>query len=229
MRKPVQLFKEAFDIMSRNIFLFLGIMLVPVILSFLAGLFGPTPAEQSIGIGYSPTYMILTLVSAIMNVFMGIAIILAIQNNGLKVVEAYQQAAPFFLRYIGMSIVMSVLLFIGFLLLIVPGVILSVWFAFSTFVLVLERAGIVESLKKSREYVRGRWWAVFGRIMLLALVMIVLSIVISGLSVLVPFGTLGTSLVTAITMLLAPFAVIYMYLIYQDLKGGSSATAAPSV
>jgi hypothetical protein len=194
---------------------------VPVVFSFVTGLFAPTAAEQSVGIGFSPAYMVMALLSGIVNVFMSIAIILAIQNNALTVMESYKQSMLFFLRYIGLSIVMSVLLFLGFLILIIPGIILSVWFAFSTFVLVVERASIIDSLKKSREYVRGRWWAVFGRILLLGLVMLVISMIISGLSVAMPFGILATALVAAFTMLLAPFAVAYMYLMYQDLKGGA--------
>jgi hypothetical protein len=194
---------------------------VPVVFSFVTGLFAPTAAEQSVGIGFSPAYMVMALLSGIVNVFMSIAIILAIQNNALTVMESYKQSMPFFLRYIGLSIVMSVLLFLGFLILIIPGIILSVWFAFSTFVLVVERAGIIDSIKKSREYVRGHWWAVFGRILLLGLAMLVISMIISGLSVAMPFGILATALVAAFTMLLAPFAVAYMYLMYQDLKGGA--------
>lgn len=221
MRNPIQLFKDAFSIFSQNIVLFLGILLVPVVFSFVTGLFAPTAAEQSVGIGFSPAYIVMALLSGIVNVFMSIAIILAIQNNTLTVMESYKQSMPFFLRYIGLSIVMSVLLFLGFLILIIPGIILSVWFAFSTFVLVVERASIIDSLKKSREYVRGRWWAVFGRILLLGLVMLVISMIISGLLVAMPFGILATALVAAFTMLLAPFAVAYMYLMYQDLKGGA--------
>ena len=221
MRNPIQLFKDAFSIFSQNIVLFLGILLVPVVFSFVTGLFAPTAAEQSVGIGFSPAYMVMALLSGIVNVFMSIAIILAIQNNALTVMESYKQSMPFFLRYIGLSIVMSVLLFLGFLILIIPGIILSVWFAFSTFVLVVERAGIIDSIKKSREYVRGHWWAVFGRILLLGLAMLVISMIISGLSVAMPFGILATALVAAFTMLLAPFAVAYMYLMYQDLKGGA--------
>lgn len=223
MRKPMQLFKEAFDMMYQNIGLFLGILLVPVALSFVAALMGPTSAEQSVGIGPSPAYLVMSLISGIVNVFMAIAVILAIQNNSISVVEAYKQSTPFFLRYILMSILMFVLLFIGFLLLIVPGIILTVWFSFSTFVLVLERGGVVESLKKSREYVRGRWWAVFGRIIVLGIGLILISMVISVVFVALPLGIVSAALVAAFTMLLAPFAVIYMYLVYQDLKGAAPA------
>ncbi len=221
MRNPSQLFKDAFGIFSQNIVLFLGILIVPVVFSFVTGLFAPTPAEQSVGIGFSPAYMIMALLSAIVNVFMSIAIILAIQNKSLTVMESYKQSMPFFWRYLGMSIILGVIIFLGFLLLIIPGIILSIWFAFSSFVLVAERTSIIDSLKKSREYVRGRWWAVFGRILLLGLAMLVISMIISGFSVVMPFGILATALVAAFTMLLAPFAVAYMYLMYQDLKGGA--------
>lgn len=221
MRKPVQLLTEAFDITHRNVSQFMWILLVPVILTFIASLLGPTPVEESLRIGYTPAYIFMSIVSGVVNMFMTIAIILAIQNNGLKAIDAYKQSAPFFFRYLGMSILMSMILFVGFLLLIVPGVIMSIWFAFSSFVLVLEREGVVESLKKSREYVRGRWLPVFGRVVFLAVVAIVVAMFISVISVIFPTGTFGVALASALSMLLAPIAMVYMYLVYQDLKGNT--------
>lgn len=223
MRNPIQLTKDAFDIVRRNIVLFLGIMLIPMVLSFIGGLFAPTPAEQLIGIGFSPAYIVMMLLSGILNIFMSIALILAIQNNSLKITSAYKQSVSFVWRYFVMSIVMSVLLFIGFLLFIIPGIILSVWFSFATFVLVIERGGIIDSLKKSREYVRGRWWAVFGRLIALGVLMIIIGLVISSLASVLS-GTLGNALVSALVMVLAPFGVAYVYLMYQDVKGGAMST-----
>lgn len=230
MRNPIQLTTEAFGIMARNMRLFLGIIAVPVVLSFIGALFMPTPVEQVAGMSFSSMYMIMMLISGIVNVFMGIALILVMPNMGLTAMESYKQSAPYFLRYLGMSIVMMVLLFVGFLLLIIPGIILAVWLSFAAFVLILENGGMISSLKQSREYVRGHWWGVLGRLLVMGILLVVISIVFSMIASVVPSYTVSNALVSALATLLAPFTVAYMYLMYQDLKGdGAVAAAAPAV
>ena len=229
MRNPIQLTTEAFGIMARNMRLFLGIIAVPVVLSFIGALFMPTPVEQASGMGFSGMYMIMMLISGVVNVFMGIALILVMQNMGLTAMESYKQSAPYFLRYLGMSIVMMVLLLVGFLFLVIPGIILAVWLSFAAFVLILENGGAIASLKQSREYVRGHWWGVFGRLLAMGLLLVVVSIVFSMVASVIPSYTVSNALVSALAMLLAPFTVAYMYLMYQDLKGGGSVTAAAPV
>jgi hypothetical protein len=49
-----------------------------------------------------------------------------------------------------------------------------VWFAFSTPILVMERRGVIASLRRSAEMVRGRWWRTFG-VLFLALLITVLA------------------------------------------------------
>lgn len=48
-----------------------------------------------------------------------------------------------------------------------------VWFALATPILVMERRGVIASLRRSAEIVRGRWWRTFG-VLVLAQVIVVL-------------------------------------------------------
>lgn len=61
-------------------------------------------------------------------------------------------------------IVVGALTVIGFILLVVPGVIFWVWFAFTSFVIMLEHQGFRDAMKQSRDLSRGRFWKVFWRI-----------------------------------------------------------------
>jgi hypothetical protein len=49
-----------------------------------------------------------------------------------------------------------------------------VWFAFTTPILIMERRGVIASLRRSAEIVRGRWWRTFG-VLFLSLVITVLA------------------------------------------------------
>lgn len=226
MRTPIDLFKGSWAILQNNLMLFVGILLVPIVVSVIVQLFAPSQATGVIDTMEWTVYVGLMLISAVINILMAIALILAIDNGSLTVKSAYRESMKMFWSYLGLTIVSSVILFVGFLLLIIPGIILSIWLAFSTFILVLERAGIKESLVRSREYVRGRWWAVFGRIIAIAIVLIVISMIISSLLVVIPSEWLAEAVVAGLSMMLAPLGMGYMYLMYQDVSGHATAPSA---
>lgn len=88
----------------------------------------------------------------------------------------------------------------GFFLLLIPGLIFMVWFFFAPLVLAEEDLRGMSALIKSRELVRGRFWPVLGRLMALWLATVVIS--------LVPIlGQLAS-------IVLMPFALIYVYQLY---------------
>lgn len=218
MRNPIQLTTAAFGIMMQNPRLFAGIVLVPAILAFISAYLMPTPAEQVTGMGPSGLSSIVLLISFVVNIFMSIALILVMPNMNLSAMDSYKQSVPYFFRYLGMSILTMIILAVGFILLVVPGIIFSVWFLFAAFVLVLENTGMVASLKQSRAYVRGRWWGVFGRMIVMLVVLIILSVILSIVLEVIPSYMISNALTSALTMFLAPFTVAYMYLMYQDVK-----------
>ncbi len=106
-------------------------------------------------------------------------------------------------RVIAVSIVAGLLIAVGFVLLIVPGLYLITIWSVVIPVVVLEHTGVGESLSRSRALVRGYAWTVFGVILVTALIdivaSIVLGIILSGLSTSVAHyvgDVLTTTLVT---------------------------------
>lgn len=92
----------------------------------------------------------------------------------------------------------------GYLLFFIPGVVFSVWFAFSFFVLVKEGEKGMRALLKSREYVRGRWPQVFVRLFVVWL--------FSSLLSAVPFA--GPFLFLAFL----PFMTVFAYELFDELR-----------
>lgn len=224
MRNPIQLFKGSLGIFAENVWLFVGILAVPAVLAFVAGLFEPPQDTGVINISEWLFFGALTLITAIVNVFMAIALIFAVDNRSLTVVGAYAAAKGFFWRYIGLSLLISAILLLAFILFIIPGIIVSVWFTFATFVLVLERTKIIDALKRSREYVRGKWWGVFGRLIALMLIvwaiMIILFAIVMMIGLVIPGNDfIQVALSTIIGFALGPIVMGYSYLLYQDAKG----------
>ena len=82
------------------------------------------------------------------------------------------------LPLLGLSVLMAVALVLGFMLLVVPGVILLVMWAVASPALVAENIGVIEAFGRSRPLTKGARWRVFG----LGLLMLVIFWIISAIS-----------------------------------------------
>lgn len=125
------------------------------------------------------------------------------------------EAKPLIMPIWGVSILAGLIIVAGFILLVIPGIIFSIWYSFAVMIVVLEGIRGNAALKQSKQYVRGRWWAIFGRIFVLFVIMAIISAIVNGI-----FGGLGdyvgTFLSDAVSaFILVPFALCYQYLLYR--------------
>jgi hypothetical protein len=118
----------------------------------------------------------------------------------------------------GASIVAGIAIAIGFVLLIVPGLILITWWAVIVPVIVLERVGAFDSFSRSRDLVRGHDFQVFGVIVLVFLIFIAFGIVFGIILAALPDAIRGffSSIVSG--SLTGPFAALVTALLYFRLK-----------
>ncbi len=120
---------------------------------------------------------------------------------------------------------------IGFLLLIVPGLVLLTLWSLVIPVIVLERRGVLESFGRSRELVRGHAWRVFAIVVLLGIAQAILSGILRS----VLDGVAGSFLGYALGDLLAnaiigPLSAIAIAVIYFELvrgRAGAPDTTGP--
>ncbi len=98
---------------------------------------------------------------------------------------------------------------LGFLALIIPGILLSVWFAFSLYIVAYEGLSGMAAIKRSRQLVIGRWWRVFYRHLVISVMMLAIVMLLSPISWLADVVNI---------FFCVPFAIIYGYLLYEDLK-----------
>jgi uncharacterized membrane protein len=116
------------------------------------------------------------------------------------------------------SILFGLALAIGFILLIIPGLILMVIWSVVAPVTVLERPGPFAAFGRSRELVRGNGWQVFGVIVLVFLAVVVISVG-AGL-IASSLGSLGRALVQwAVNAALAPVTALSASVLYFELLG----------
>jgi uncharacterized membrane protein len=110
--------------------------------------------------------------------------------------EPYSQAIPL----IVMFILMAVLIVAGFLLLVLPGIYLSIAYSFAPYLIVEKNMGVWEALETSRKAITAYWWRYFG-LMLVALLLVIIGLipVFIGLIWVVPIIAIATGEVFAKT------------------------------
>ena len=132
------------------------------------------------------------------------------------------------------SILLSLGFGIGFVLLIVPGLILLVMWWVYVPAIVVERKGIIEAFGRSRELTRGRRWHILGLALIVGIAALVISFVI-GKALQDPTGqvsTVGSIVQYAVLSVLTAFnsvlvAVGYYYLRVE--KEGTDVNAIASI
>ncbi len=101
------------------------------------------------------------------------------------------------------AILMTLGIMLGTLLLIVPGIILSIMWLIVIPVQVVENTGITEALSRSRELTRGNRWKIFG----LYVIFFILASAIS-LLVMLPVGLFGASAPGGASLVIVIFQMI---------------------
>ncbi|MBI4022573.1 hypothetical protein HY375_00165 [Candidatus Berkelbacteria bacterium] len=78
--------------------------------------------------------------------------------------------------FVGLNLVLLAAIFAGAFLFAIPAIIFLVWWVFAPFVFTAEQTRVFASLGHSKLLSAGRWWAVFGRLLVLGLVVTGISI-----------------------------------------------------
>jgi hypothetical protein len=123
-----------------------------------------------------------------------------------------------FFPIIGLAICVSIGLMVGFLLLVVPGVILALMWFVATPACVVEQLGPLASMGRSSELTKGHRWKILGMVLLLVIGAGIVSGVIgallglTGSTVLVTLGTL------AWTGAWGAFYAVFVVVTYHDLR-----------
>jgi hypothetical protein len=145
--------------------------------------------------------------------------------------ELLRAATPVLGQLLLVGIVAAIGIVIGFVLIIVPGLILITIWSVAAPVVVLERpAGVFAALARSRELVRGNGWQVFGVIFVLFFLVIIVS---SAIEIGADSAGTGAGIVARVIVgiLTGPISALAAAVLYFDLRGasgdGGAATAVP--
>lgn len=145
--------------------------------------------------------------------------------------DLVRATGPVILPLIGAGILAGIAIGIGFLLLIVPGLILlTIWSVIAP-VIVVERTGVIEAFGRSRELIRGNGWQVFGVIVVVFIIVFIVQTTLGAIAIGIEdsavlrilFNLIASTLTAPIVALVA--AVIYFRL--REIKGVAESSTPP--
>lgn len=128
-----------------------------------------------------------------------------------------------FLPVFWVVILVGIIQLVGFVFLVIPGIILGVWYGFAQAETTLNEKTWLTALSSSRELSRGRFgdvlWRFFGGELMLIAVYIAFSLMLESLLTLLGVGALGIEIwLNALSVIYVPLFILYSTALYLELK-----------
>jgi uncharacterized protein UPF0259 len=247
-----RVFQRAFSAITLNPAVILGLALVVgalpnLIMTYFFVQMGLVASPDAMRIGtVSPARviwvsllsgLIIMVIAALVQGSLTRAVVTANEGRRASFGESLGTGLQVILPLIGLSILFGLGVGIGFILLIVPGVIFLLMWAVAVPALVVERNGVFAAFRRSAELTKGARWKILGLFLVLAVIYWLLSIVL-GLVGLKMYGatnaagglTVGNLLGSAILGVV--FNVLWGTIqpsLYVELRQAKEGTSAESL
>jgi hypothetical protein len=134
--------------------------------------------------------------------------------------QLFQAATPVIGQLILVGVIAGIGIAIGFVLIIIPGLILITIWSVAAPVVVLEHPGALKALGRSRELVRGNGWQVFGVLVVLVIGVGIVSAIIESIG---DSGGTAAGIVVRVVVeiLTAPISALAASVLYFELRGST--------
>lgn len=235
--KSTILFKESWEIYRKNLLKFIMVflyglagfipLLVVLVLFFIYNITG-LAEKASLIVNFSLAFIGFCLfvaslyVAIVYSIRSKVASILLLKNNFTPAKNNFEEAKPYFIKFLGVSMLMMVLIIAWGFLFIIPALIFGIYYSFATYILVIEDKRPFSAVERSYDLVKGYFWPVFGRLFLVSIFAILVYAFISwpgykmseGSNIFIAYNVL----INIIWAILAPYFIVYFYQLYKSLK-----------
>lgn len=110
------------------------------------------------------------------------------------------------------GLISAVLIVVGLIALVIPGIIIAIMFSLIVQVIMIERVGAFDSFGRSRRLVSGRWLKTFGLFLIIFIIIIVVGLIGDAIGLLFgPASWIVSSLVSAFVQPILPIAFTLFY------------------
>jgi hypothetical protein len=219
--EPTKVIGEAFDVYGKYVGPLLGGALI--LIGIAAVINGVCAASGSLGLVL--VGLAVTIVAQVLYTGYVVKLVQDVRDGRLddSMGELFSAALPYVGTLILNGIIYGIAVTIGFVLLIVPGLILVTIWAVVAPSIVVENRGAIEAFGRSRELVRGNGWPVFGVVVLAFLIIVAGSVIAGGIGAAIADDAGRIILQAIASVLLVPIGALVSAILFYDLGGGAGA------
>lgn len=171
-------------------------------------------------------------------ILQGALVVATVQDmNGARpnISECLTTGLRVFLPLLGLSILLGLAIAAGFVLLIVPGLMMLCAWCVAVPALVADRTGVLGAFSRSADLTRGSRWRIFGLLVIVFVIAMIIGAVVGALSVAAAFGTTGLNaaqiarspvqivssmLITTLSTMVSSTGVAVLYVELRRLREG---------
>jgi protein-S-isoprenylcysteine O-methyltransferase Ste14 len=164
--------------------------------------------------------ILLFLIGLVLSTWVHITMIYAVseEGRGESLKPLFYRSVRKIIPILAISIMTGIVIGLGFILLIIPGIIFGLWFWASAYVVLFEDKEGLSAMRQSKHYMKGILSPVLVRLLFIWLCVIVIA-VLTG----IVEGSLGLDeknniLSSIVSSLLTPLWAAYIYLLYKEVK-----------
>ncbi len=226
----------------RNTFAIYGKGFVVIFLSYFLPLlpFGICANEAQAGQA-AGLYLLIVLCSLPVSLAATAAITISVSDiclgNVPSLARAYKKVFGVMWKLLATNILQVVIIFIGIMLLVVPGIIAMLWLIFTPSVVILEGLGGFAALKRSKDLAHGYNWRNLGVILLMLIILVVIGAIIGAIygllvGLLLPPAThafLIRILQAVVNLIGGTITLTMIVLLYYDLRARKEAYDAAAL
>ena len=202
------------------------IVVFPIyVIQFLVYLaFGSVPGNE-FGTSPSSTNIAQQFLSNLLTLYSYALAILLIDDifkeKSRSVSNYFYQALYFFPKIIGIGLITGILVVLGFLLFILPGLYISARLMFAPYIGLMENRPILDSVKKAYEITEGKGWKLIGYVVAVIFpIIIILITILTGFAVFLIPENINAYIAIAylFSFLSFIYLAIYIYRLLIDLN-----------
>ncbi len=186
---------------------------------------GDKPMGAALGTGFIVIFVALLLLGIALFVWAQAALLIAVRDEAenVGISEAYKRAKPVLGRYFLTGLLVGLVVLVGLVLLIVPGIIFALWYYLAAYIALDGKVYGIDAMKLSKKYVQtvgiGK---VFSRFAFIALIGIGLSIcttIVAGLiGIAIGNKDLANLLGNIVNLFWTPLVLAYAFHVYRAVK-----------
>jgi len=218
-----ELLKQSFETYKQGFWKYIGLMIISYIAALPLVLLDNYTDKAIAGIGllaYWSFWLLAALLAIIVGVVAetGLYILIVNISKDPDIKEILLEAKKYAFKFIIISLLIVFFVLLWSLLLIIPGIIAGIFFSLALWAYINEGYTGKAALARSKELIKGNWWAVFGRYvfinLLFSLTLFVMGLIFSFTEKAVIYWAVLSQIISFVA---TPFFLIYIYKIYVNL------------